>query len=143
MEDDFPFIALLISNFGAYGQHAVSIYGGNVYESNSLHVLKKVQDTLDWAVGKDAETPELRCNGASGYFQLCPLWSKKDSKPILYKLANGQFGWDPTVRKKGAVCMQMVDGSKQWFDSVEAFNSEIVQGPKLFRKQNMKEKKQK
>ena len=67
-DDSFVLIASLKSNDGMEGQHAIAVYAGCIYDSNSHYVLTKTQESLDWCCGGKA----VVCTGIHRSYQLLP-----------------------------------------------------------------------
>ena len=106
LDDSFPIIATLIGNNGMFGQHAISIFNGQIFDSSSQHRLKKSKDSLDWCVSGGEACVE--CIGTYVVYQLRPKTEEFECKSYLFK--NNLRGWI-CGRKSGKFKVMFTDGS--------------------------------
>ena len=113
-DDSFVIIAALKASDGMEGQHAVSIFDGGIYDSNSAVVMKKTQEALDWCCGDGNAT----CTGIHRMYQLLPTNHREVSQDMrfVFQACNvndcNVRGWVAgTIKDKPLV--QFADGERR------------------------------
>ena len=79
-DDSFVIVAALKASDGMAGQHAIAVFDGGIYDSNSAVVMKKTKEALDWCCGDGNVT----CTGVERLYQLLPIKHKVVSPDMRY-----------------------------------------------------------
>jgi hypothetical protein len=114
-DDSFVIVAALKSDDGMEGQHAIAIYAGCIYDSNSHYVLKKSQESLDWCCGGNG----VVCTGIHRSYQLLPTHYKKldISTRLTVRMRDSTGadlrGWVAGLKAK-LVHIQLANGTRQY-----------------------------
>jgi hypothetical protein len=121
--DSFVIVALLIASDRSDGQHAIAVFKGGIYDSNSKYVLKKTQESLDWCFGDNG----IKCIGIRRLYRLVPedYWKVKKEYRSVFKTRNqlncSVLGWRASNRQ-GTPVIQFVDGTKRESTLLEISN---------------------
>ena len=109
VDDSWPIAALLRSEDGGEGQHAVGMLNGCIFESNSPRVLRKCAEAFHFSTGKRSI-----CTGAFSVYRLAPNkqhhWTTR--LPPVRTFDNHRMVWMVTSKpKKEPVMVQYFDGA--------------------------------
>jgi hypothetical protein len=128
-DSSWPMLLILQTNELVFGSHAITLWKGMIFDSNSLNALRWSQRSLDWCSGKGS-----KCVGFSKVYRLCPNGFGQSLKDSTIRVGtqvrsclkdSNCLGWVrllPTLKENGeqkkGYIVSFTDGTKaEWGQS--------------------------